>query len=201
MISSKAEHPKKNKSQKKVPVSKPGHNVCTSKEQFPAVSISHDSHVNQCVVQEDQDKTSQQKCPAHVISLCDDKNCQSTLCCDKNCQVTQCVHMWPVKPARKSSHMWSVEPAMPQSSYKKKDQVKQVSLCDDKNCQSTKCIHMWPVKSAVKSSHIQSVEPAMPQYSYKMQSHPVKMLSNHSTDSRCSKVQFHQLWLVNPGKM
>ena len=63
--------------------------------------------------------------------------------------------------------MQLVEPAIPQSSYKKKDQVKQVLLCDDKNCQSTKCIHMWPVKSAMKSRHMQSVEPAVPQKSYK----------------------------------
>ena len=77
------------------------------------------------------------------------------------------MHLQPVKPAMKSSHMWSVEPAMPQYSYKKKDQVKQVSLCNDKNCQSIKCIYMWPVKSAMKSSHMQSVETAMLQSSYK----------------------------------
>ena len=59
--------------------------------------------------------------------------------------------------------MQSVEPSMPQSSYKEKDQVKQVPLCDDKNCQSTKYIYMLLVKSAMKSKHMQAVEPAIPQ--------------------------------------
>ena len=55
---------------------------------------------------------------------------QFTLCYDENCQ---CVHMQSVKPAMKSSNVQSVEPAIlqshykknnPQSSYKKKNQVK-----------------------------------------------------------------------------
>ena len=131
--------------------------MSSSKEQSPSVLTSHNPNVNQCVVYEDQDETSKHVCTAHDISMHDDKNCQST----------KCAHILPVKPAMKSSHLQSVEPAMLQSSYKKKDQVKQVSLCDDKNCKSTKSIHMWTVKSAMKSSHMQSVEPAMPQYSYK----------------------------------
>ena len=64
------------------------------------------------------------------ISLCDDKNCQSTkslfddkncestksLCDDKNCQSTRCAHIWPVKPA------------MPQSSYMKVTQSTHLQL-------------------------------------------------------------------------
>ena len=84
---------------------------------------------------------------------------QVSLCDDKNYQSTKCIHMWLVKSAMKSSHMWSVRPAMFQSSYKKHNyeecQVRPVSMCDDKNCQSARCAHM------------QSVKPAMPQSSYK----------------------------------
>ena len=84
--------------------------------------------------------------------------------------------MWPVKPTMKSSNMWSVEQAMLQSSYKKRNQVKQESVCNDKNCQSTKSIHMWALKSAMKSSYMQSVsrsshmwpvQPAVTQSTYK----------------------------------
>ena len=88
LISSKADHPRK-KSQKNMQVSKPCHKACSSKEQSPAVLTSHYHNVNQCVIYEDQDETSKWECTAHYISMCDDKNCEST----------KCVHMQPVKPA------------------------------------------------------------------------------------------------------
>ena len=103
---------------------------------------SHNHNINQCVVYEDQDVTNKLKFMAHDISMCDDKNCQSTKCV----------------------HMQSVKPAMTQSSYKKFSQLSicddknshsTKSLCDDMNCQSTRCVHMQPVK------------PAIPQSSYK----------------------------------
>ena len=139
LISSNADHPMNNRSQKNIQVSQPGQKICSSKEQPPRLLPSHEYTVSQCVEQEDPDKTSKWKCQAHVISLCSNKNCKSTLCYDKNCQDTQCVHMWPVKPEVKSSHMQPVKPATKQSTYKKYGQV---SLCDGKNCQSTKCVHM-----------------------------------------------------------
>ena len=74
--------------------SKPCHKVCSSKEQSPAVLISHDHNVSQCVVYEDQDETSKEECTPHDISMCN----------DKNCQYTKCVHMWPVKPVVQSNH-------------------------------------------------------------------------------------------------
>ena len=143
--------------------------MCSIKGQSHTESTSSEYQVNQCVVHEEPDKTSDQKCYIHVISLFDDKNCQSTLCYDKRCQETQCVHIWPVKPAMKSKHMWSVEPAVLPFVYKKKNQMKHISVCDDKNCQSTKsakyacddrncesiqCIHMQPaseVSNEIKS--------------------------------------------------
>ena len=76
-------------------VSKPGQNMCSSKQQSQVVSTSNVYYVNQCVVQEDQDKTSKWECQTFVISLCDDKNCQST----------KTINMKSVKPAMKSSHI------------------------------------------------------------------------------------------------
>ena len=105
LISSNADHPRKNKSLKNKQVSKPSQNVCSSKKQSHIVLPSHEYQVNQCVVYEDQDKTSKWQCTSHDISMYDDKSCQSTLCYDKNCQDTQCVCMQPVNPAMKSSHM------------------------------------------------------------------------------------------------
>ena len=95
LISSKADHPRKNKFQKNMQVSKPCNKVCSSKEQSPAVLISHDHNANQCVVYEDQYEKSQQGCTAHDISMCDDKYYQSikSLCDDKSCQSTTCAHV------------------------------------------------------------------------------------------------------------
>ena len=109
LISSNADHPRKNKSLKNKEVSKPSQNLCSSKKQSHIVLASNEHQVNQCVVQEEQDRNSKQECQVNVISLCYDKNCQDT----------QSVHMWPVKPAMKSSHMQSVRPGILQSSYKK----------------------------------------------------------------------------------
>ena len=58
LISSNANHPRKSRSQKNMQVSKPGQKMCSYKEQSPRVLPSHKYTVNQCVVQEDQDKTS-----------------------------------------------------------------------------------------------------------------------------------------------
>ena len=109
--------------------------MCTSKELSHAVLPSHDCHVNQCVLYQNQDKPSKQWCPATTTSLCADKNCQSTQC-EHMQQVllamAQSSHMQSVKPAMpqashmcsvkpaipQASHMWSVKPAMPQASYK-----------------------------------------------------------------------------------
>ena len=93
--------------------------------------------VTQWVKYEDKDETNKWECQAHVISMDDDKNCQST----------KSIHMQPVQSAMKSSymssvmkssHVWSVQPAMTQSTNKQCSQVRPVSLCGNKNCQSTK---------------------------------------------------------------
>ena len=57
-----------------MPVSKPGQIRCSSKEQSHIVLPSQEYQVNQCVVYEEQNKTSKQECQAHVIYVCDDKN-------------------------------------------------------------------------------------------------------------------------------
>ena len=158
LISSKTDYPRKNKFQKNMPVFKPSKNVCSSKEQSPIVLPAQEYSVNQCVIYEEKDETSKAECQANVISMQNDKNCQSTLCSDKNCQDTKGNHMQPVKPAMEmSSHMQLAKPAILQSSYKK-------SICNDKNCQSIQCIHMH---SVTKSIHIWSVQPAMTQSTYK----------------------------------
>ena len=58
LISSNADHPRKNTSQKNMPVSKPSQNECSSKEQSHTESASNEYYVNQCVKQEDKDETS-----------------------------------------------------------------------------------------------------------------------------------------------
>ena len=108
------------------------------------------------------------------ISLCKDKNCQSTWCYgkkspvrpvysnDKNCQEIPNVQMRPKKPlslmqsVTKISVMWLPKPAMEQSTYKLNKDNKNCQspksskypvrpVCgDDKNCPSTQC--MWPKK-------------------------------------------------------
>ena len=56
--------------------------------------LAMQNHIaNQCVVHEEQDKTSKWQCTAHDISMHDNKNCQSTSCYEKNCQDTQCVQV------------------------------------------------------------------------------------------------------------
>ena len=97
LITSNADYPRKNKSQKNMQVSRPGQKICSSKEQSHAVLTSNEYSVNQCVVQEDKAKRSKQGCTTEV-SLCDDKNCQST----------KCNHILPVKSAMKSNHIQSV---------------------------------------------------------------------------------------------
>ena len=68
--------------------------------------------VNQCMMYEEKDEPNKWKCQANIISMEDEKNCQSILCsdktcqsilCDKNCQSSKCLHMWSVKPAMKQS--------------------------------------------------------------------------------------------------
>ena len=125
--------------------------------------------VNQCVIYEGKDETSKWECQANVISMEDDKNCQSTLCSDKNCKDTKFIHIQPVKPEmKKSSHMQLAKPATLQSDYNKMK-----SVCDNKNCQSTLCNHMQPLKSARKSNHMWSVRPKMLQSSNKKHSYEV----------------------------
>ena len=154
LIRSKANYPRKKRSQKNMLVSKPKKNVCSSKEQSHFISQSEEYHVNQCVMYEDKEEKSNQECQAHVISMEDDKNFQSS----------------------KYVHLGSVKPAMRQSAYMKFNQkslcgdkkcqstksVKSVcddkncqsTLCSDKNCQDTRCVHRWP---AMKSSYVWSV--------------------------------------------
>ena len=104
---------------------------------------SHDSHVGQCVVYQDQDNTSMLWYPSTITSFCADKSCQSV----------QCEYMYPAKLAMtQSSHMWSVKPTMSQislmqsvkvieQSNHKKSQVKPVMA------QST---HMWSMSKAAR---------------------------------------------------
>ena len=63
--------------------------------------------VNQCVIQEEKEETSKQECQANIISIEDDKNCQSN----------NCVDMWSMT---KTSYMWLAKPAILQSAYKKR---------------------------------------------------------------------------------
>ena len=101
-------------------VLKPIQNMCSSKEQSHIVSTSNQYYVNQCVGQEDQDKTSKWEHTTHDQFMYDDKGCQTSLLYDKNSQDTQCVHMQPIKPAiTNSSHIPLANPATLQSSYKK----------------------------------------------------------------------------------
>ena len=170
LISSNTDYPRKKGSQKNVQVLKPSKNMSPSKEQSPIALPSHGYSVNQCVVDEDKYKTSNQEWTAY------DKNCQSTLCYDKN---SQCVHMWQVKPAMKSSNMWLVEPGILKSSYKNENQVKQESLCDEKTVNLPRNIVMKSVMTrtvnlpnlcvmtrTTRCAHMQ--KPAMPQSNYKM---------------------------------
>ena len=64
LISNKADYPRKNKFQKKNP-SKSSQGVCSSNGQSHSVSTSEEYNVNQCVIQEDKDKTSKQECTAY----------------------------------------------------------------------------------------------------------------------------------------
>ena len=145
------------------------------------------------MIQEGQAETSKQKCPAHVINH---------LCDDKNCQVSRYVHIWPVKPAKKSNNLQSVEPAI-QSSYKK--------LCSDKNCPSTRCYkkmnqvcgddkncqstqYMQPVKSASQMQSMtrpmQSVRrPKMLQSSSKEHSYEEGHLGPVCNDKNCQSAK------------
>ena len=83
------------------------------------------------------------------VTLCSNKNCQSTrcykkkgpvkqgsVCSDKNWQETKFIHMWPLKPEmkEKSSYMQLLKPAMKRATY--------MFNQDDKSCQSAKCVHM-----------------------------------------------------------
>ena len=77
---------KEERSQKNMPASKPSQNMCPTKEQFHTVLTTQNHIVNQHVVYEDQDKTGKWECQVNVISLCNDKKCQSTLCYEKKCQ-------------------------------------------------------------------------------------------------------------------
>ena len=56
LIASNADHPRQSK--KNMQVSKPGTNVCSSKEQSHLVSKSEGYHINQCVLYEEKDETS-----------------------------------------------------------------------------------------------------------------------------------------------
>ena len=58
LILGNADYPRKNRSKKDVQVSKPSQNMGSSKDQSQAASTSNEYYVNQCIVQEDQDKTS-----------------------------------------------------------------------------------------------------------------------------------------------
>ena len=178
LITSKADDPRKKKSQK-ICYYQSQRNVCSSKEQSPKLLPAQGYSVHQCVIQEDKEETSKQECPDNVISMEDDKNSQSN----------NCVNMWSVT---KTSYMGLAKPVMKQSNCKKKNQMKRQSVCDDKNCQSTKsaksvlysdknsqdtkCIHMQPVKPAIQSSnmtkpsHMQLPTPAM------KQSNPIRVI-------------------------
>ena len=57
LISSNSDHPRKKRSPKNILVSKPSHNVCSSKGQSHIVLPSNEYQVNQCVVFADQDET------------------------------------------------------------------------------------------------------------------------------------------------
>ena len=69
LITSKADYPRKKKSQKNMLVSKRRKNVCSSKEQSHLISKSEEYHVNQCVIQEEKEETSKWECQAQVISI------------------------------------------------------------------------------------------------------------------------------------
>ena len=56
LISSNADHPRKNRSQKNMIASKPSQNVCSSKEQYNIVLPSNEYQVNQCIVYKAQEK-------------------------------------------------------------------------------------------------------------------------------------------------
>ena len=77
---SQADYPRKKKSQKNIFVSKPGKNMCSSKEHSYEIQKSEKYHVNLWVIQEDKEETSKSECQASVKSMEDDKNCQSNNC-------------------------------------------------------------------------------------------------------------------------
>ena len=86
LITSKADDPRKKKSQKNILVPKPKKNVCSSKEQSPTLLPAQGYYVNQCIMQEEKEETSKLEYQANVTYMEDVKNCQSTVCSDKNCQ-------------------------------------------------------------------------------------------------------------------
>ena len=87
LISSKGDYLRKSKFQTTMKLSKPNTNVCSSKEQSLIVLPAQRDSVNQCVMYENKDETSKWGCPANVISMEDDKNCQSS----------NCVNRWSLK--------------------------------------------------------------------------------------------------------
>ena len=54
--------------------------MCSSKEQSFIVLPTQGYSVDQCVLYEDKEETSKWECQAIVISMEDEKKCQSTLC-------------------------------------------------------------------------------------------------------------------------
>ena len=97
------------------------HKCVFKQEKSPIVLPTKVYFINECVMYEEKDETNWQECQAKVISIEDDKKCQSTLCSDKNCQDTKYIHMQLAM--KKSSHMWLAKPATLQSSDKKKKYV------------------------------------------------------------------------------
>ena len=92
------------------------------------------THVGKC----DQDNKSKWWIQATIISLCADKNCQST----------QHEHMQPVKLAMtQSGHMQSLKPAMPQASH-----MRPVKVIDQSNHKKSQ---EKPVMA--QSTHVQSM--------------------------------------------
>ena len=95
------------------------------------------------------------------VSLCDDKNCQSTksLCNEWNCQSTRCVHMWPVKPAvpQSSCKMNSSTKSQVKSEVTQSTQFQSVSKAARKqigtqpavtrNCQDSTSKQWYPLVS------------------------------------------------------
>ena len=59
-------------------VSKPSQNVCSSKEQSHTESTSKEYYINQCVMQEDKDKTSKQGVQLMTITINSPNMCVMT---------------------------------------------------------------------------------------------------------------------------